>query len=67
MHQLGLKRSFGPYRCVSMNTQGPGKSKFLNSLFKPAGSAMESRFRHLLHDPMEILRGADVQPGPRAS
>ncbi len=46
-----------------MKTEDLGKSKLLNLLFKPAGSAMESRFRHLLQDPVRILHGADVGPG----
>lgn len=46
-----------------MKTEDLGKSKLLNRLFKPAGTAMESRFRHLLHDPVKILRGADVRSG----
>jgi ubiquinone/menaquinone biosynthesis C-methylase UbiE len=48
---------------MNLNTEDLGKSKLLNMLFKPAGSAMESRFRHLLHDPVRILHGADVRPG----
>ena len=46
-----------------MDTEHLGKSKLLNLLFKPAGLAMESRFRRLLHDPVKILHGADIQPG----
>lgn len=46
-----------------MNTEDLGRSKFLNLLFKPAGWAMESGLRRLLHDPVKILQGADVQPG----
>ncbi len=46
-----------------MSAEDLGKSKFVNMLLKPAGSAMESRLRHLLQDPEKILRGADLQPG----
>ena len=46
-----------------MNTKELGESKLLNLLFKPAGMAMESRLRRILHDPVKILRGADVQSG----
>ena len=46
-----------------MDTDDLGKSKLLNLIFKPAGSAMESRLRLLLHDPVKILNGADIQPG----
>lgn len=46
-----------------MSTEDLGKSKFLNWLFRPAGWAMESSLRRLLHDPEKILRGADVRPG----
>ncbi|WP_282611256.1 class I SAM-dependent methyltransferase [Pelagibius sp. Alg239-R121] len=46
-----------------MSAEDLGKSKFVNMLLKPAGSAMESRLRHLLQDPERILRGADLQPG----
>lgn len=46
-----------------MNTEDLGKSKLLNMLFKPAGSAMESRFRHMLQDPKRILHGADIRLG----
>lgn len=46
-----------------MTTEQLGRSKFLNWLFRPAGFAMESRARRLLHDPERILRGADVRPG----
>ncbi len=48
---------------MNMDTEDLGKSKLLNLLFKPAGSAMESRFRRLFHDPLKILHGADIQPG----
>jgi ubiquinone/menaquinone biosynthesis C-methylase UbiE len=48
---------------MTMSTEDLGKSKFVNMLLKPAGSAMESRLRHLLQDPEKILRGADLQPG----
>ena len=46
-----------------MDTVELGKSKLLNFLFNPAGSAMESRFRRLLHDPVKILHGANIEPG----
>ncbi len=46
-----------------MNTEAFENSKILNLVFKVAGAAMESRFRHLLLDPMKTLRGADIQPG----
>jgi ubiquinone/menaquinone biosynthesis C-methylase UbiE len=46
-----------------VKTEELGKSKLLNMLFKPAGSAMESGLRRFLHDPVKILRGADIQPG----
>ncbi len=46
-----------------MNTEDLGQSKILNLIFKPAGSAMESRLRQFLHDPVKILRGADIEPG----
>lgn len=46
-----------------MNTEDLGNSRFLNLLFRPAGLAMESRLRRLIHDPVKILHGADIQPG----
>jgi demethylmenaquinone methyltransferase/2-methoxy-6-polyprenyl-1,4-benzoquinol methylase len=48
---------------MDMKTEDLGKSKLINLLFKPAGSAMESRLRRLLHDPAKILDGADIRPG----
>ncbi len=46
-----------------MKTEDLGRSKLLNLLFKPAGVAMESRLRHVLHDPVKMLTAADVKPG----
>lgn len=46
-----------------MRTEELGKSAVLNLLFKPAGWAMESPLRRLLHDPVRILQGAGVQAG----
>ncbi len=46
-----------------MKTEDLGASKLLNLLFKPAGMAMESGLRNLLHDPVDILEGADVTEG----
>ena len=63
MVAFGLKRSFDSHQGMNMNAEDLGKSKLLNLLFKPAGSAMESRLRRLLHDPVKILHGADIQPG----
>jgi demethylmenaquinone methyltransferase/2-methoxy-6-polyprenyl-1,4-benzoquinol methylase len=55
--------SFGARQDRTVDTENLGKSKFLNLLFKPPGSAMESRFRRFLHDPVKILHGADIRPG----
>ena len=38
-------------------------SKILNPLFNAAGTAMESRFRLWLQDPVKILQGAEIRPG----
>lgn len=46
-----------------MKTIELGNSRLLNLIFKPGGWAMESRLRRLLHDPVKILRGADLAPG----
>ncbi len=46
-----------------MNAEEMGNSRLLNLLVKPAGLAMESRLRRMLHDPFKILRGAEVKPG----
>ena len=46
-----------------MNTEDLGQSKLVNMLLKPAGSAMESRLRHILQDPEKILRGANLKLG----
>lgn len=56
-------RPFDSFLDTHMSTEDLGKSKFVNMLLKPAGSAMESRLRHLLQDPKRILHGADLQPG----
>lgn len=45
-----------------MKTEELGNSRLLNLVFKPAGWAMESRLRRLLHDPVKILHGADIAP-----
>ena len=55
--------SFGPLQGMNINTEDLGKSKLVNLLFKPAGSSMESGLRRLLHDPVKILHGADIQSG----
>ena len=46
-----------------MKTEELGNSRLVNLLFKPAGVAMESSLRRVLHNPLRILNGADVQPG----
>ncbi len=46
-----------------MNTEGLGKSKILNLLFKPAGMMMESRLRQWLMNPVKTLRGAGIESG----
>lgn len=56
-------RPFNSLLDTRMSAEDLGKSKLANMLLKPAGSAMESRLRHLLQDPERILRGADLQPG----
>ncbi len=38
-------------------------SKILNPLFNAAGTAMESRFRLWLQDPVKILQGTEIRPG----
>ena len=38
-------------------------STILEPLFKAAGNAMASRFRHWIHDPVEIVQGAEIRPG----
>ncbi|EKD38928.1 MAG: hypothetical protein ACD_75C00559G0001 [uncultured bacterium] len=38
-------------------------SKIYNSFFKVAGTAMESKFRLWLHDPVKILQGAEIRLG----
>ncbi len=46
-----------------MNEANLGRSRVLNLLLKPAGWAMESRFRRLLHNPDRIVKAADVRSG----
>ncbi len=38
-------------------------SRLLRPVFRVAGSSMESRLRHWLHDPCKILQGAEFHPG----
>ena len=40
-------------------------SRILNRLFRAAGTSMESRLRHRLHDPFKILQDAGVRAGDR--
>ena len=63
MATVGPARLCGSFLDTPMSAENLGKSRFVNMLLKPAGSAMESRLRHLLQDPERILRGADLQPG----
>ena len=63
MATAGPARPCGSFLDTPMSAENLGKSRFVNMLLKPAGSAMESRLRHLLQDPERILSGADLQPG----
>ena len=39
------------------------RSKIINLITAAAGNNMESRFRHWLHDPVQILQSAEIRPG----
>ena len=41
------------------------RSKILIPFIKVAGTAMESRLRRWLHDPVKIMEGSDIRPGDK--
>jgi len=46
-----------------MKTEDLGDSKFLNTIFKPAGIMMGSKLRRFLFDPVKTLQSAEIKPG----
>ncbi len=46
-----------------MDTEQLSQSWFINYIFKPAGTSMESRARRWLMPPQKTLQGADIKPG----